>query len=223
MSQAESSENKSMNERFFRSLPHVFLVFGLLAFGVAAFGSGDYAFGPPTGWTKLPSGTDVKWVDPSGKEYLSLHPTTFNGDLTSFVSVTLRKEKAQNPTQHVWTNKNYYICGDHLGRYVIWTASSHYHTLVWEQLFALWAQDGYVVSYRRPQNHPPSNAARASLLSICGVGEIAQPAGGVPVGPQSNPRANASQGNSAETIDAPSPNPQGTISHPYVPVIPDGG
>jgi hypothetical protein len=213
-----------MNERFLRRISAAVAGCAVLGFGIAASGAGDYAFGPPPGWAKLPSGSDVKWVSPSGREYVTLHPTTFGGDLSSFVAVILRQERAQNPTQHVWTNRNYYICGDHPGRYVIWTASSHAHNVIWEQLFALWAQDGYVVSYRRPWSAPPSNAARASLLSICGVGETVQPAGGTVVSPQGNARNDAPLVTGAPGANAqPAPNPTGTISHPYVPVIPDGG
>jgi hypothetical protein len=210
-----------MNGRFFRSLPAVALVLGGLVLGVAAFGAGDYAFAPPTGWTKLASGTNLKWVDPSGKEYVLLHPTSFNGELNSFVVAMLKKEKAQYPTQHVWTNKNYYICGDHVGRYVIWTSTDRGHTTIWEQMFGLWAQDGYAVTYRRPRTDPPSLTARTSLLSICGVGESVEPAGGVPVSPQNNAPAQGI-GQPAAGVDVPTPGPTGTISHPYVPVIPGG-
>lgn len=212
-----------MTARLFRLLPAIAMTTGVFLMGLAAFGAGDYAFSPPVGWTKLTSGTNMKWVDPTGKEYVVLHPTSFNGDLSSFVSAMLKKEKTQYPTEHVWTNKNYLVCGRHTGRYVIWTASGGGHTTIWEQMLALWGQDGYAVTYTRPENHKPNTAARASLLSICGVGESVQPVGGVPVGPQNNtPAAGSGQGGEP-TIEQPTPGPTGTIYHPYMPVIPGGG
>lgn len=212
-----------MTARLFRLLPAIAMTTGVLLMGLAAFGAGDYAFSPPVGWTKLASGTNVKWADQTGKEYVVLHPTSFNGDLSSFVSAMLKKEKTQYPTEHVWTNKNYFMCGQHTGRYVIWTASGGGHTTIWEQMLALWGQDGYAVSYTRPESHKPNAAARASLLSICGVGEAAQPVGGVPVNAQNNAPAAGSGQSGGATIDQPTPGPTGTISHPYVPIIPGGG
>jgi hypothetical protein len=211
----------SMNGRFLRSLCLLALLFASAAIGISALAAGDFAFSPPTGWTKLASGTNMRWVDQTGKEYVIFHPTSFNGDLDSFVNAMLKKERVQYPSQHVWTNKNYYVCGHHVGRYVIWTSSKSGQTTIWEQMLALWGQDGYAISYLRPESHPPSSAARASLLSICGVGETVEPAGGVPVGPQHN--APAGSGGQGEQPQAPTPGPTGTISHPYMPVIPDGG
>lgn len=211
-----------MNGRFFRSLRAIALSTAAVLVGVAAFGAGDYAFAPPVGWSKLASDTNTKWVDPSGDEYLVLHPTSFHGDLSTFVSALLKKEKTSYPTQHVWTNKNYLICGRHTGRYVIWTASGAGHTTIWEQMLALWGQDGYAVTYTRPGNHGPSGAARASLLSICGVGESAEPVGGMPVGPQNNAPAAGSGQPVEPSIVQPTPGPTGTISHPYMPIIPGG-
>ncbi len=188
--------------------------------GLAAFASGDYAFSPPAGWTKLASGTNLRWVDPSRNEYVYLHPTNFNGDLNAFVNAMLKKEKAANPSQYVWANKNYFICGRHTGRYVIWTSSGHGHTSIWEQMMALWGQDGYAVTYVRPQNRPPSGVARASLVSICGVGAMLEQPGGVPVSMPRSAPAGAGQDTGTDSVAQPTPEPQGTISHPYVPFIP---
>jgi hypothetical protein len=207
-----------MRRRFLQSLRIVALTGGICAVGFAAFASGDYAFSPPTGWAKLASGTNMKWADPAGTEFVALHPTTFYGDLNAFVNAMLKKEKTANPTQYVWANKNYLICGRHTGRYVIWTSTAHGHTSIWEQMFALWGQDGYAVTYVRPQNLPPSTVARAALVSICGVGEGTEPVGGVPVTlPKAAPAEPAPD---TETIVQPTPAPTGTIPHPYVPVIP---
>jgi hypothetical protein len=191
---------------------------------VQAYSAGDFAFAPPSGWNKIENGTNMKWVDQSRQEYVILHPTTFNGSLAQFVNAMLKKEKGQYPTQHVWANKNYYICGRHTGRYVIWTSTGRGQTAVWEQMLAVWGEDGYAVTYVRPQSHPPSNIARASLLSICGIGESLQPSGGAPVGgSNTNNQPAAGWQPQGVELDAPSPAPTGTISHPYMPVIPDGG
>lgn len=209
----------TMTGRLLRSLCVAALSAALAGVAVCVLASGDYAFSPPLGWTKLASGTNMKWVDSSGKEYLYLHPTSYNGDLNAFVNAMVKKEKTQYPTLYVWTNKNYLICGRHTGRYVIWTSSAHGHTSIAEQMMALWGQDGYVITYMRPQNHPPSSVARMSLLSICGVGETVEPAGGVPVTMPKAQSTAAPQG--TDTTVQPTPEPTGTIYHMYAPFIPN--
>lgn len=208
-----------MDGRLLRSLCAVALIGAASAAGLAAFASSDYAFSPPIGWTKLASGTNAKWVDRSGTEYVTLHPTTFYGDLTAFVNAMLKKEKTVNPTQYVWANKNYVVCGRHTGRYVIWTSSAHGHTIIWEQMLALWGQDAYAATYVRPSSHQPNRIARGSIVSICGVGEGSEPVGGVPVTlPKAAPAAPAQD--NTDTIVQPTPEPTGTISHLYAPYIP---
>ncbi len=158
-------------------------------------------------------------MKPGATEIVTLFPTQFGGDLNAFVTHTLKAERAAYPSLHLWTNRNYVICGDHTGRYLIWTASSKGVGKVWEQMLAVWGYDAYVVSYTRPQKSPPSNAARASLLSICGVGSLPVAPGGVPVTAHNNaPPEAAQQGSADDTIDQPAPNPTGTISHPYMPI-----
>ncbi|HEV2878196.1 MAG TPA: hypothetical protein VGW96_01340 [Candidatus Eremiobacteraceae bacterium] len=208
-----------MNGRSLRSLPAGALTIALLFIAATAFAAGNYAFAPPQGWTHVRSGTESKWLDPTGGETLKLFQTSYAGDLNSFVNRTLKQERSAYPTQYVWNNKNYSICGRHTGRYVIWTASTHGRSMVWEQLFALWGYDGYIATYTRPQKDPPSNAARGSLVSICGVGSAPEQPGGVPVTPQNPPPA---QNQPAPPPEQPTPNPTGTIYHPYVPVIPNG-
>ena len=149
----------------------------------AVLAAGNYAFSPPAGWTRVRSGEEPKWLEPSGAQSVTLFTTTFAGDLGSFVTRELRQERAAQPTQHVWTNSDYTICGRHTGRYVIWTSSSKGATTIWEQMMALWGYDGYVVTYARPATLRPSDVARGSLLSICGVGSLPEQPGGVPVTP----------------------------------------
>ncbi len=212
--------SQNMNGRSLRSLPAGALTIALILIATVALAVGNYAFAPPTGWTRVRSGVESKWVDPSGSETLKLFVTTHTGDLNSFVNRTLKQGRLTYPTQYVWTNRNYLVCGRHTGRYVIWTASTHGASMIWEQLFALWGSDGYLATYVRPQKNPPSRVARASLVSICGVGSAPEQPGGVPVVPAKNqPPA---QGQPAPPQpDQPTPNPSGTIYHPYMPVIPN--
>jgi hypothetical protein len=163
---------------------------------------------------------ESKWVDPSGSETLKLLVTSYAGDLNSLVNRTLKQERATYPTQYVWANRNYLVCGRHTGRYVIWTASTHGASMIWEQLFAQWGSDGYLVTYVRPQKNPPSHVARASLVSICGVGSAPEQPGGVPVTPANNQPPAPGQPAPPQP-DQPTPNPTGTIPHPYMPVIPN--
>jgi len=157
----------------------------------------------------------------AGGETLKLFATTHSADLNSFVNRTLKAERATYPTQYVWTNRNYLVCnGRHTGRNVIWTGSTHGRSMVWEQLFALWGSDGYVVTYARPQKNPPSNVARSSLVSICGVGSAPEQPGGMPVVPANNQPPVQGQPAPPQP-DQPAPYPSGTIPHPYVPVIPN--
>ncbi len=188
--------------------------------GSAALAAGNYAFAPPSGWSHVRSGTESTWLDPSGSETVKLFQTSYGGDLTSFANRTLAQERKTYPTQHVWTNKNYYICGGHSGRYVIWTATSNGRSKVWEQMLALWGYDGYIVTYTRPEKSPPSSVARGSLLSICGVGSAPVQPGGVPVTPQNNAPQPQPDG-ASPSVDQPTPNPTGTVGHPYMPVIPN--
>ena len=184
--------------------------------------AGNYAFGPPAGWSRTHSGTTAKWADPTGAETLTLFPTQFGGDLNGFVAKALKKERAAYPTQHVWTNRNYAICGGHTARYLIWTASSNGQSKVWEQMLALWGYDGYIVTYARPEKNQPSNVARGSLFSICGVGSAPAQPGGVPVTTQNNaPPAPAPIAPSTGSADQSTPNPSATLGHPYMPVIPN--
>ena len=204
-----------------RSLSMGALTIALIFVATVALAAGNYAFAPPAGWTHVRSGTESKWIDPTGSETLKLFVTTHTGDLNSFVNAALKQERFAYPTQYVWNNRNYLVCGGrHTGRYVIWTASTHGRSMVWEQLLALWGSDGYVVTYVRPQKNPPSNVARGSLLSICGVGSAPEQPGGVPVAPAKYPPP--AQGQPAPPLpEQPAPYPSGTISHPYMPVIPN--
>ncbi|MDQ6767679.1 MAG: hypothetical protein M3Z41_07705 [Candidatus Eremiobacteraeota bacterium] len=208
-----------MNGRALRSLPAGALTIALILIATTALAAGNYAFAPPAGWARVRSGSDAKWVDPSGTQSLRLFWTTYASDLNSFVNRTLKQERAAYPTQQVWTNRNYSICGRHTGRYVIWTASDHGQSKVWEQMLALWGYDAYTVTYVRPAKNGPSVVARGSLLSICGVGSVPQQPGGVPVAPQ-NTAPPHNQPEPAPVVQ-PTPNPTGTIYHPYMPVIPN--
>ncbi len=201
-----------------RSLRIGALTLALFVVGAAALASGNYAFAPPAGWARVRSGDSPKWMNASGQESVGLFSTTYAGDLTSYVNHTLKQERAMFPTQHVWTNKTYMVCGSHPGRYVIWTATTHAKNVIWEQMIALWGYDGYVVSYVRPSKNPPSNVARGSLVSICGVGSLPEQPGGVPIMTQKN----SSSGTSQEQPQGyePTPEPTDTISHPYVPFEP---
>jgi len=197
------------------------MTIALICMGTIALAAGNYAFAPPTGWSHVRSGTESTWLDPSGTQTLKLFQTTYGGDLISFVNRTLAQERKTYPTQHVWTNKNYLICGRHTGRYVIWTATSNGKSKVWEQMLALWGDDGYIVSYMRPEANPPSSVARGSLLSICGVGSVPEQPGGVPVTPQNNQPSQCQPAGTPDQADQPTPNPTGTVDHPYMPVIPN--
>lgn len=212
-----------MNVRSLRSLPAGALTIAVILIGTVALATGNYAFAPPAGWTHVRSGTESKWLDPTGSETLKLFVTTHVGDLNSFVNRTLKQDRLAYPTQYVWTNRNYTICGRHTGRYVIWTASTHGRSMVWEQLLALWGYDGYIVTYVRPQQNPPSRVARGSLVSICGVGSAPEQPGGVPVAPVNNQTPAPGQPALPQTpqSDQPAPYPSGTIPHPYMPVIPN--
>jgi hypothetical protein len=207
-----------MNRRLFRSLPAGFFALALFAISIAPTTAGNFAFAPPSGWMNVHSGTNGKWMDPTGVEVVTLHPTTFGGDLSTFALYTLKQGRASNPSQHVWTNKNYPLCGRHIGRFLIWTANNHGKSVIWEQMIALWGEDGYVVTYLRPASHAPNDIARASLVSICGVGSIPEQPGGVPV---PLPRPPAQNQPAPEPPVAPTPNPTGTIYHPYVPTMPE--
>ena len=210
-----------MNGRSLRSLPAGALTIALILIATVSLAAGNYAFAPPSGWTHVRSGTESTWLDPTGGETLKLFATTHSADLNSFVNRTLKAERATYPTQYVWTNRNYLVCnGRHTGRYVIWTGSTHGRSMVWEQLFALWGSDGYVVTYARPQKNPPSNVARSSLVSICGVGSAPEQPGGTPVVPANNQPPVQGQPAPPQP-DQPAPYPSGTIPHPYVPVIPN--
>jgi hypothetical protein len=201
------------------SLPLGAFTIAVLFMTGSALAAGNYAFSSPQGWSKVRSGTTSKWVDPTGTQALTLFPTEFTGDLNAFVTRTLKKERAAYPSQHVWTNRNYYICGGHTGHYVIWTASSSGRSMIWEQMLALWGYDAFIVTYTRPEKSPPSSIARGSLLSICGVGSAPVAPGGVPVTPQNNaPPAQPPVVPAPDATDQPAPNPTGTISHPYMPV-----
>ncbi len=209
-----------MDGRLSRALSTIALGI-VLAWCAAAALAANYAFAPPEGWARVRSGTDSTWLDPSGTERVQFFLTNYPGDLDSLVKRTLKQEHAANPTMHVWTNRNYLICGNHVARYVIWTSTSHGTEMVWERLIALWGDDGYLLTYARPRSHPPSTIARRSLVSICGVGEPSEQPGGVPIPPHIAP----AQGEPPAVVvpaDIPSPDPGATISHPYVPVIPGG-
>jgi hypothetical protein len=211
-----------MNRRYLRSLPAGALTIALIFIAAVAFAAGNYAFAPPSGWTHVRSGAESKWVDATGAETLTLFATSYGGDLNSFVTRKLKQERTAYPTQYVWTNRNYLICGRHTARYVIWTASSQGKSMVWEQILALWGYDGYIVTYVRPEKNPPSSIARGSLLSICGVGSVPEQPGGVRVTPQNNPPPQGQPAPAPEPVEQPTPNPAGTIYHPYMPTMPGG-
>jgi hypothetical protein len=198
------------------------LAAGIVSVASGAWAAGNYAFAPPQDWLRVHSGTTSKWMDPDGTQVVTLFPTEFGGDLSAFVTHTLKSERKAYPTQHVWTNRNYAICGGHTARYVIWTAPNSKSSKVWEQVLALWGYDGYIATYTRPQKSPPSSVARASLLSICGVGTVPQAPGGVMVAPHSGdvPPAQGQPAGLPDAGDQASPNPSETISHPYMPVLP---
>jgi len=211
-----------MNGRSLRSLRAGALTIALILIATVALAVGNYAFAPPSGWSHVRSGAESKWLDPTGSETLKLFVTTHTGDLNSFVNRTLKQERSAYPTQYVWNNRNYLVCGGrHTGRYVIWTASTRGRSMVWEQLFALWGYDGYVVTYVRPQKNPPSNVARGSMVSICGVGSAPEQPGGVPVTPAKNPPPAQGQPAPPPTPQHLTPYPSGTIPHPFMPVVPN--
>ena len=209
-----------MNQTYARSIAAAALTVVVLA-AAGALADGNFGFAPPQGWTRMRSGTERKWVNPSGAEMVKLFPTTYAGGLDSFVLRTLAQERATYPTQHVWVNRNYMICGGHTGRFVIWTSSNRGRRQVWEQMLALWGADGYIVTYMRPDKDRPDNIARGSLLSICGAGTAAEQPGGVRVAPQNAAPSNNQPLPLPAPIGQPTPNPTGTIYHPYMPVIPN--
>jgi hypothetical protein len=195
-----------MNAHFVRSLQAGVLTAAILLMGAAALAQANYAFAAPAGWTNLRTGSSSKWMNPTGTEFVILHPTTFNGDLSALVTAELKQQRAAHPTLQLWTNKSYQICGRHSARYLIWTAPSKAQgkTLVWEQVIALWGDDAYVVSYQRPETFPPSNVARSSIVSICGVGSAPEHPGGVPV-QTTAPAAQSAASPAATATAAPAP------------------
>lgn len=203
-----------------RLLPRAMLTVGALLVAASVLAAGNYAFAPPQNWAKQRGGSTTIWVDKGGSQTVTLFPTDFAGDLNAFVNRNLARNRAGHPTLHVWTNRTYALCGGHVGRYLIWTTSAN----VWEQVLAIWGYDAYVVTYKRPADAPPNSAARASLLSICGVGSVPMAPGGVPVAPQpAVPAAQTQQQQAGALPDngmQPAPAPTGTISHPYMPVTP---
>ena len=200
------------------------LASSLVLAAATAMAAGNYAFAPPADWARQRAGSTSAWIDTSRTQTVTLFPTEFGGDLGAFVNRTLNRERASYPGLHVWTNRTYALCGGHPGRYVIWTQTPTGKGTVWEQVIALWGYDAYIVSYKRPSNDPPDNAARASLLSVCGVGSVPMSPGGVPVTPVTQvnqPQAQAPQPASLPDAGAQqAPNPQATISHPYMPIAP---
>lgn len=210
-----------MNAQFVRLLQAGALTATIVFMGAAALAQANYAFAAPLGWTNLRSGSSSKWMNPTGTEFVILRPTTFAGDLSALVNRELKQERATHPTLQLWTNKNYQICGRHTARYLIWTAPSKTQgkTLVWEQIVALWGDDAYVVTYQRPEKYPPSDAARSSIVSICGVGSAPEQPGGVPVRaetPAPAPQSPATPEPAATTAPTPYANP----TMRYAPTIP---
>ncbi len=211
-----------MDGRFFRSFPAGLFAITLFFVGVAGLAAGNFAFSPPGGWQAHERvGTSNKWTDPTGLESVSLFTTTYAGNLSTFVNRELHRERAAYPSQRVFTNKNYLICSRHTGRYLIWTSGSNGKSLIHEQMLALWGDDGYIITYVRPANRPPDNTARASLLSICGVGAGVITPGGVPVSPANPPRPPENAPSPAPT-EAPTPTPYvyPSLYPRYVPVVP---
>lgn len=210
-----------MNGRIMRSLFAFALTIAIALISVAALAQANYAFSPPVGWTNLRSGSSSKWINPTGSEFVILRPTAFAGDLSALVDRTLKQERATHPALHLWTNKDYRICGRREARYLIWTAHSNIQgkDLIWEELVALWGADAYVVTYQRPENHPPSAVARSSMLSICGVGSAPEQPGAVPVKMQTHPPAAPGQANPEPAATAP-PTPYTYPTMRYAPVIP---
>lgn len=209
-----------MNKAFLRTLGFAAIAIALLLTCVEVMADA-YAFSPPSGWHGHGSSSSGHWVAPSGMESVSLVTAQVSGDLSAFVNHELGKQRATYPSQRIYNNKNYSLCGRHIGRYVIWTSSNGGHDRIHEQVITAWNTDGYVLTYVRPANHPPSNAARASLLSICAVYNGTIPPGGVPVQTAPPPvQPNATVAPAAPVNPSPTPYVYPSLVPRYAPVIP---
>ena len=195
----------------------------LLAGALLAHADG-YGFSPPGGWRpqRPPSGYAGLWVNPAGREAVNL-ATTSASSLNSLVNRQVQKSRALYPSMHVYSNVPYHVCGRHDARYLIWTATSHGASWIHEQVMADWQDNGFVASYVRPASYPPNRAARAALVSVCGVagGSLSNPSA-----PQAAPAPQQGQPETSNTAApvvpaTPTPYAYPSLVPRYAPVIPN--
>ncbi|MBC5806789.1 MAG: hypothetical protein DLM53_05550 [Candidatus Eremiobacter antarcticus] len=184
-----------------------------------------FGFSPPSGWRaqKAPAGFVGLWTRPDALEALNLSTASFNGSVSAFANDILAIQRWKTPSLHVYANQPFTICGNHTGRYLIWTSMFRGRSWIHEQMLGLWGTNGYISSYVRPSNHPPSAAARASLVSVCGVAGGGAPNQSAPQAapaPQSQPAAPANQPPPAPNSGVPTPYVYPSLAPRYVPVIP---
>jgi hypothetical protein len=148
--------------------------FGIAATLVASAASArdQFKIDAPAGWTKSAGSGPVLalWGEPNPagfRQNITLMAEPFAGTVSDYVAAQRASDKQTIPGIVFGPEADVMTCGNHPAHFLSFKSASGERHMVFEQVFSVWFNRGYVLTYAREKGQASIDDARAALTSLC--------------------------------------------------------